>query len=93
MEGYLTREKKAIWRDIAGEVVIVEEDGTTVHMLNRTASFIWSRADGTRQMHDISTELCQRFDITPQEAHVDTEQFCRQLVEAGLATLSGAPRA
>ena len=90
IEGYLSREKRVVWRDIAGEVVIVEEDGATVHMLNRTATFVWGLADGTRRMDDISKALCQRFDVTPEQAQADTELFCVQLVEAGLATLGPA---
>ena len=88
VEGYLCREKRVVWRDIAGEVVILEEDGATVHMLNKTASLIWSLADGTRRPDDISRELCQRFEVTPSQAQSETEQFCRQLTEAGLAILS-----
>lgn len=92
VEGYLSREKRVVWRDIAGEVVIVEEDGTTVHMLNKTASHIWNLADGTRRPDDISHELCQRFEVTPAQAQAETERFCRQLTEAGLAILNPTPR-
>ena len=90
--GYLSREKRLVWRDIAGEVVILEEDGATVHMLNKTASLIWNLADGTRRPDDISRELLQRFDVTPGQADAETERFCRQLTEAGLAILSPTPR-
>jgi len=93
VKGYLSREKRVVWRDIAGEVVIVEEDGTTVHMLNKTASLIWNLADGTRRPDDISRELCQRFEVTPGQAERETERFCRQLTEAGLAILSPTPPA
>jgi hypothetical protein len=89
--GYVTRDKSVIWRDIAGEVVIVGEEDHTVRMLNKTASAIWSLADGTRDLDDIASAICEAFDVTGEEARADVEGFCSELVEAGLLTLSDAP--
>jgi hypothetical protein len=88
--GYLTRDKGVVWRDIAGEVVIAEMDNSRVRVLNRTASQIWILADGTRRVGDIISELCNRFQVTPEQARVDAEDFCNQLLEAGLASLKSA---
>ncbi len=50
------RDKSVVWRDIAGEVVIAERDNRTIRVLNKTASLIWTLADGTRRAEDIVVE-------------------------------------
>lgn len=87
--GHPVRDKRLVWRDIAGEVVIAESDGRTVHVLNKTASMIWNLADGTRQVKDIVAEVCNRFDVATEQALVDVEEFCQQLLVAGLISMNG----
>ena len=84
------RDDNAVWRDIAGQVVIVEGDSGTVHSLNKTASIIWSLADGTKKRDDIITELQNRFEVTIEQAHADVDEFCQQLLEAKLISLLDA---
>lgn len=81
------RDKRFVWRDIAGEVVIAERDSRTVRLLNKTASLIWTLADGTRQTNDIVAEVCSKFEVAPEQAQVDVEKFCEQLLEAGLISM------
>ncbi len=80
--GYLVRNKGVVWRDIAGQVVIAERDSGTVHVLNETASLIWILADGTKLAQDMAAEVCSRFEVTPENALADTNEFCQQLLEA-----------
>ena len=81
------RDKRLVWRDIDGEVVIAERDSRTVRLLNKTASLIWTLADGTRQTKDIVAEVCSKFEVAPEQARVDVEKFCQQLLEAGLISM------
>ena len=71
--------------------MIVGEEDQTVRMMNKTASVIWSLADGTRNVDDIASAICEAFEVTDEEARADVEGFCSELVEAGLLTLSDAP--
>jgi hypothetical protein len=91
-DGYIARDEKMIWRDIAGEIVIVGQEDSTVRMLNETASYIWSLADGTMRIEDIVDAMCHRFNVTADEARADVEQFCSQLIEAKLATTHDLPQ-
>jgi len=84
------RDKRFVWRDIAGEVVIAERDGQTVRILNKTAGVIWALADGTKPTEDIVAEVCNRFEVAPEKARIDVEKFCRQLLEAGLISMKDA---
>ena len=90
IQGYPVRTGHVVWRDIAGEVVIAERDNSTLHVLNRTASLIWSLADGSRQIADIALEVCRKFEVDLEEAALDVEEFCRQLIEEGLITIEGS---
>ncbi len=85
--GCIIRNEGVVWRDISGEVVIAEKDNSTIHVLNKTASLIWTLADGTKQMEDLATAVCNRFDVTPEQARAETEEFCKQLLGAGLVWL------
>jgi hypothetical protein len=82
------RDKQVVWRDIAGEVVIAERDGRTVHVLNKTASLIWTLADGTRHTEDIVAEVCNKFEVAPEQARLDVSEFCQQLLEVGLISFT-----
>jgi hypothetical protein len=88
IKGCPVRKSHVVWRDIAGEVVIAERN-STLHVLNRTASLIWSLADGSRQMEEIISEICNRFEVTREEALLDAEEFCHELLQAGLVTMDG----
>ena len=85
---YPRQREDNIWRDIGGgEVVILDEEDTQVCLLNKTAAMIWTLADGTRTMQEIAQHLCQRFEISHQEAMIDVQEFSTQLLEAGLIEL------
>ena len=90
--GYLTRNEDIIWRDIAGEIVIAERDNRTIRVLNKTASLIWTLADGDKQIEDVAIAVFNRFDVTPEKARADTEEFCQQLLGAGLITIRQSPK-
>lgn len=88
------RDKRVVWRDIAGEVVIAHRDNRTVRVLNQAASLIWSLADGTMQIDAIVSEVCSRFDVAQEQARIDVDEFCQQLLEAGLISVKyGSPEA
>ncbi len=91
-DGYIARDETMIWRDIGGEVVIVGQEDNTVRMLNETASYIWSLADGTMRIEDMVSALCNKFNVSADEARVDVEQFCSELVEARLASIRELPQ-
>ena len=87
IDGYVERDETVIWRDIGGEVVIVGQEDSTVRMLNETASYIWSLADGTMRIEGMVGALCHKFNVSADEARVDVEQFCSELIEAKLASI------
>jgi hypothetical protein len=87
IDGFLTRNEGVVWRDIAGEVVIAERDSGKIRVLNKVGSLIWSLADGTRCFNDVVVEMCRRFEVTPEVAAGDAEEFLRLLLENDLVSL------
>jgi len=85
---YVTRSSDVVWRVYDGEVVIMNEDGSQIHQLNKVASFIWELADGTLTVDDIITRIYDRFEVERDVAQADAIEFIQQLVEKGLIQLS-----
>jgi hypothetical protein len=83
--GCLRRCDQFIWRDIGGEVVILNEAGTKVCLLNTTAAYIWTLADGTLDVTGVTAKLCERFEVALDQALADVQEMSGQLVAAGLA--------
>ncbi len=85
--GCPVRANRVVWQNIDGEVVIADIDGSTIRILNETASLIWALADGTRQTEDIVPEVCDKFEVTPEQARADVMEFCQELLQAGLISM------
>ena len=74
-----------IWRRIDDEVVIITDDGISLHKLNKTAAHIWEMCNGDHQLDEIAASLCERFDVSLEEAAADVLETTRQL--EGIALL------
>lgn len=84
MYGYLKRNEDNVWRDIGGEIVILDEEGEQVCLLNKTAAMIWTLADGTKTETDIAAQVCERFDVGVDQALADVQELGAQLLGAEL---------
>jgi hypothetical protein len=84
MTNGMARSEETIWRKIEDETVIIKDDGLSVHMLNKTASHIWEMCNGDCGPDEISASLCERFDISFEEARVDVIEVIGKLEQMGL---------
>jgi pyrroloquinoline quinone biosynthesis protein D len=87
--GCLQRNDGYVWRDIGGEVVILNADGTEVCLLNETAAAIWTLCDGRRDIQEIIRAIESEYEVPHDEALADVHAFAGQLVASGLAEWSG----
>ncbi len=76
---YPHRSDEMVWRAIDNEIVILTADGRSIHTLNRMGSAIWELCDGTRNFGEIISLICERFDVSFEEAHADIIEFAAQL--------------
>jgi hypothetical protein len=84
MKNGMTRSEETIWRKIDDQMVVIKDDGLSVHVLNKTASHIWEMYNGDCGPDEIAASLCERFDISFEEARVDVIDVIGNLEQLGL---------
>ena len=93
MENSLVRSEDVIWRRIGDEIVVIKDDGLSVHLLNKTAALIWEMCSETCEPENIATRLCERFAVSLDEARADVEDIIGKLEKIGLMKqCEGLPR-
>jgi hypothetical protein len=89
MSNRITRAEDVIWRRVGDDIVVIKDDGLSTHVLNKTAGFIWELCDGILGIDDISARLCERFDVSFDEARADIEELIKKLTEIGIMCRMG----
>jgi len=80
----MVQAENIIWRRIGDDVVIIKDDGLATHVLNKTAAYIWELCDGKRGIDEIAASLCERYDVSPEEARADARETIENLTKAGI---------
>lgn len=70
--------------EVAGETLVLDDEGGQVHQLNPSASFIWKRCDGTTSAKQIIELLVEAFDVERNIAHRDVLDTLDRLCEVNL---------
>jgi hypothetical protein len=78
------RVEDAIWNRIGDRVVVISNDGGATHVLNKTAAFIWDICEDGYGIDEITKQLCDRFDVSFEEARVDVTEIIEKMVQAGI---------
>lgn len=65
-------------RTVDGEAVLLDRNGGRVHQLNLTASFVWSKLDGSTSPHDVAVAVAEAFDVEPETAARDVAAILEQ---------------
>jgi hypothetical protein len=84
MVNRVTQAEDVIWRRIGDDIVVIKDDGLSTHVLNKTAAFIWEMCDGKCGIDEIATHLCERFDVSFEEACTDVREITEKLTQAGI---------
>jgi len=84
----LKKSEDLVWRVINGETVIMTADGREIHNLNRVASAIWGLSDGTKNINEIVSLICERFNVPFEIARRDVIEFGSQLQDKKLLEIS-----
>jgi methyltransferase-like protein len=84
MANRVSQAKDVIWRRVGDDVVFINEDEMSLHVLNKTAAFIWDMCDGTRNIDDITNNICERFEVSFKEAHEDVKSTIKALTKLGI---------
>jgi hypothetical protein len=85
MQKFVTQTTEdVIWRKIGDEIVIITDDGLSIHVLNKTAALIWEMCGGSCSPDTIASSLCERFEVTFEEAIGDVKDIMVKFGELGL---------
>ena len=71
-------------RAVGGETMLYNAAGRAVHVLNRTADFVWRSCDGSRSPAQIAAAAEEAFDGSADAIRADVEACLAALREKGL---------
>jgi len=91
-ETYIARSSSIAARLLAGEMMVMNSADSTFFTLNEVATAIWQAADGRTPLGDIVREqVCGQFDVDPEQAQADAQQFVAELSTHGILLVSDHP--
>lgn len=93
----LVRHGDFVTREVAGETIVVPiragvGDLDSIYTLNDVGATIWKLIDGTRTADDIALAVVEAFEVEPEQARRDVEEFLASLTEAGMIGRAGAEK-
>jgi hypothetical protein len=91
-ETYIARSSAIAARMLAGEMMVMNSTDSTFFTLNEVATAIWQAADGRTPLREIiRNSVCGQFDVDPEQAETDAEQFVAELSTHGILLVSNQP--
>jgi hypothetical protein len=89
---YIERSSSIAARALAGEMMVMNSADSTFFTLNEVATAIFQAADGHTPLREIvRNQVCEQFDIDPEQAQADAEQFVAELSGHGILLVSNQP--
>jgi hypothetical protein len=81
-------------RRVAGEMVILSADDSSLYVLNELGTILWEAADGRTPLREIvDRRICAEFDVDPDTGLQDAAAFLDRLASHGIVELAPAPAA
>ena len=91
-ETYVARSSAIAARMLGGEMMIMSAMDSTFFTLNEVATVIWQAADGQTPLAEIvEKKVCPEFEVDPEVARRDAEQFVTELSQHGILVVSDHP--
>ena len=89
---YIARSSAIAARLLGGEMMIMSAADSTFFTLNEVATAIWQAADGCTPLSQIvANKVCSEFEVHPDQAERDAEQFVNELSQHGILLISEHP--
>ncbi|HZO75489.1 MAG TPA: PqqD family protein [Ktedonobacteraceae bacterium] len=89
----LQRNKSVLWRELAGEAVLLDPEAGCSYNLNKTGTLIWKLLDGQHSVQDITATLSSTYAAAYEQVAKDVEQVLADMRENNLLSdaLSSIP--
>ena len=89
---YILRSQAIAARLMGDEMIIMSASDSTLFSLNSVATAIWEAADGRTPLAEIvRSRICGDFEVDPDTAYRDAEEFVDSLAQHGILKVSDAP--
>jgi Coenzyme PQQ synthesis protein D (PqqD) len=89
---YVARSSAIASRILGGEAIVMSTVDSTLFSLNPTGTVIWEAADGKTPLSRIVEEkVTAEFDVSPEQARDDAQEFVDKLAEHGILLVSDQP--
>ena len=75
---------KVVWRNLDGEVIILDIDSGHYYGLNKTGSLIWNLFAQDKTLQEAIEKLSDQFKISKKAALEDTSELIATLQKEGL---------
>lgn len=88
METRYEKDSSIVYREIAGEAVLVPvrknmADMESIYTLDEVGAFIWDLVDGQRTIGDVRERVLDEYDVEPEVLDSDLFEFVEQLKAIG----------
>jgi hypothetical protein len=86
------RSSAVVSRQIAGETLVVPIRGkvgdlASIYSFNETGSVLWVALEHPKSLENLTSLLCQTFEVGWDDARRDADAFVREMQAAGLLTM------
>ena len=89
---FFARAGKLAARKVAGEVVILRADDSSLYVLNPVATAVWEAADGRTPLDAVVRDvICRDYDVDPETALRDVSELLTALAAEGILRTSDQP--
>ncbi len=75
----LLRNKTVLWRELDGEVILLDPKQGCSYNLNQVGTLIWKMLDGQHTTADIVEAICEAFEVEPELALQDLKLLLDEL--------------
>ena len=91
-ETYIAKSTAIAARILGGEMMIMSATDSTFFTLNEVATMIWQSADGRTPLSEIVDQrICEEYEIEPDVARRDAQEFVAALSQHGILLVSDRP--
>ena len=85
MDKTFAKSEDFVQREIAGECILIPlqrqlTDVNSLFVLNETGAAFWRRLDGTTSLHAIAQDMCNEFEVSPEQVQQDLSPLIEDLM-------------
>jgi len=73
-----------VWRQVAGEVVVLDTTTSQYLSVNQSGAVLWPLLSNGCRFEELAAALAQHYGLSPEAAAKDAESFIASLTELGV---------